>query len=126
MSDNRRGVKLDFTSDIPNLPIRTKVDPQITATSVVAAQEVGFLAEQGSRPVSKPLSKPDGRRLRRRGIKVQMNIKVSEEEKEVILSEAEGFIRDQSSNIRTIGEFVVHVVDLYRKQKAGGANLPEE
>ncbi len=55
-----------------------------------------------------------------------MNIKVSEEEKEVILSEAEGFIRDQSSNIRTIGEFVVHVVDLYRKQKAGGANLPEE
>ena len=126
MSDNRRGVKLDFTSDIPNLPIRPKVDPQITATSVVAAQEVGFLAEQGSRPVSKPLSKPDGRRLRRRGIKVQMNIKVSEEEKEVILSEAEGFIRDQSSNIRTIGEFVVHVVDLYRKQKAGGENRPEE
>jgi hypothetical protein len=126
MSDNRRGVKLDFTSDIPNLPIRQKVDPQITATSVVAAQEVGFLAEQGSRPVSKPLSKPDGRRLRRRGIKVQMNIKVSEEEKEVILSEAEGFIRDQSSNIRTIGEFVVHVVDLYRKQRAGGANRPEE
>jgi hypothetical protein len=126
MSDNRRGVKLDFTSDIPNLPIRPKVDPQITATSVVAAQEVGFLAEQGSRPVSKPLSKPDGRRLRRRGLKVQMNIKVSEEEKEVILSEAEGFIRDQSSNIRTIGEFVVHVVDLYRKQKAGGENRPEE
>src|SRR5258708_16882656 len=124
MSDNRRGVKLDFTSDIPNLPIRPKVDPQITATSVVAAQEVGFLAEQGSRPVSKPLSKPDGRRLRRRRIKVQMNIKLSEEEKKVILSEAEGFIRDQSSNIRTIGEFLLHVMDLYRNHKPDRQHNP--
>jgi hypothetical protein len=123
MSDNRKGVKLDFTSDIPNLPSRPKVD---ATTSVVAAQEVGFLAESGSKPVNKPLSKPDGRKLRRRGNNTQMNIKVSDEDKEVILSEAEGLIKDKSSNIRSIGEFVVYVVDLYRKQKPFRSNPPEE
>jgi hypothetical protein len=122
MSDSRRSVKLDFTSGIPSLPPRLKVDPKTTATSVGAAQEVGFLPQQ---LVNRTTGKPDGRKLRSRGIKVQMNIKVTEEEKQVILDEAELFIRDQSSNIRSIGEFVVHVVDLYRKQKATSVPVGE-
>jgi hypothetical protein len=119
MSDKRSGVKLDFISDIPNLPPRPKADP---LTSVVAAQDVGFLAVQ-SKPAVKPINKPDGRRLRRRGVKVQMNIKVSEEEKEMILNEAEIFIRNPSSNIRTIGEYVVHVIEEYRKRNGFKAEV---
>jgi hypothetical protein len=125
MSDKRSPVKLDFISDIPNLPPRPKVDPQTTASSLEAAQSVGFLAENGPKLVSNTSGKPDGRRFRRRGANVQMNIKVTEKEKDVILQEAEELIMDKTSNIRTIGEFVVHVVDLYRKQKAGGVGHTE-
>lgn len=117
MSEKRAGIKLDFVSDIPNLPSRPKVDPLTTASSVVAAQEVGFISEAGKKPAANQLGKIDGRRLRRRAMKVQLNLKITPEEKEDILAEAELFLQNQSTNIRTVGEFVVHIVDLYKKQK---------
>lgn len=50
-------------------------------------------------------------------MKVQLNLKITPEEKEDILAEAQLFLQNQSTNIRTVGEFVVHIVDLYKKQK---------
>ncbi len=117
MAERRSPVKLDFISDIPNLSPRPKADLDTTTGSVEAAQEIGFIQDPNDRPSIAFNHKSDGRRLRRRGIKVQMNIKVSEAEKDLILNEAEVLIRDQSSNIRSIGDFVVHLVDLYRSQK---------
>ncbi|AXC15998.1 hypothetical protein ACPOL_6788 (plasmid) [Acidisarcina polymorpha] len=56
----------------------------------------------------------DGRKLRSRGANIQMNIKVTAEEKEMILREASKHIQDLSTGIKNIGEFVVRAVENYR------------
>jgi hypothetical protein len=125
MPDNRTPVKLDFMTPIPTLPTRPKVDPSTTAASVSAAQDIGFLASEpapNAKAIDKEHSKIDGRKLRRRAQKIQLNLKVYEEEKMMILQLAEEVIEDPNSSIRSVGELVVRAVEAYRDQKLGDAN----
>jgi hypothetical protein len=121
MSDSRTPVKLDFMSPVSNLSPRLKIDPLTTAASVNAAHDVGFLTEPAqvtyAKTVDKEQIKIDGRKLRKRAQKIQLNLKVFEEERAMILQSAEEVMDDPTSGIRTLGEFVVHAVDTYRRQK---------
>jgi hypothetical protein len=121
MSDSRTPVKLDFMSPVSNLPLRAKIDPMTTAASVNAAHDVGFLTESVHVPkakiADKHQNKIDGRKLRKRAQKIQLNLKVYEEDRAMILESAEEVMDDPNSGIRTLGEFVVHAVATYRQQK---------
>lgn len=129
MPDTRTGVKLDFTSGLEKLPPRPRTDPVATTlASVEAGREVGFTARpQPPRPDPPPPDQPrtelprparlDGRRLRSRGANTQLNLKVTEAEKETILEEASRLIQDPSSPIGNIGEFVVMAVNHYRRNR---------
>ena len=112
MSDSRPTVKLDFVTGLDKLPARAKMDEQTTQASVVAGRELGFSGRIMA-------SRMDGRRLRSRGANTQMNIKVTAEEKEMILAEASALIQDSASRISNIGQFIVYAVELYRSQKTG-------
>ena len=106
MSEARSAVKLDFTSGLDKLPPRPKMDAATTQASVIAGREFGFEGRHHD--------KMDGRRLRSRGANTQLNLKVTEEEKERILHDACRLIQDPTSPIKNIGEFVVLAVDYYR------------
>ena len=111
MSENRPTAKLDFTSGFESLPPRPKHDAITTHASVVAGKELGFVSRaNGSLKI-------DGRRLRSRGATTQMNLKVTAAEKEMILREANRLMQDPTNPVNTIGEFVVHVIDLFRSQR---------
>jgi hypothetical protein len=87
------------------------MDASTTQASVAAGRELGFSGRTEG-------SKIDGRRLRSRGANIQLNLKVTAQEKEAILLEASALIQDPNSPISNIGEFVVYAVELYRAQKA--------
>ncbi len=106
MPEARSAVKLDFTSGLEKLPPRPKMDAATTLASVVAGREFGF---EGRRP-----EKIDGRRLKSRGANIQLNLKVTEEEKDRILRDASRLIQDPNSPVKNIGEFVVLAVDYLR------------
>lgn len=108
MPDARSAVKLDFTSGLDKLPPRPKMDSATTQASVIAGREFGFEGRHHERI--------DGRRLRSRGANTQLNIKVTEEEKQRILSDASRLIQDPSSPVKNIGEFVVLAVNYFRSQ----------
>ncbi len=110
MSDTRVPIKLDFMSGIDKLPPRPKVNALTTQASVQAGREVGF-SERGIG------SKLDGRKLRSRGANIQLNIKITEQEKAEILQDASELIRDPQSPVTNIGEFVVYAVNFYRKHR---------
>ena len=113
MSDTRQSVKLDFTSGLEKLPPKPRVDPVATTlASVVAGREVGFSARQEH---ALP-PRLDGRRLRSRGANTQLNVKVTEAEKEEILEEASRHIQDPRSPISNIGEFIVMAVEYYKRE----------
>lgn len=126
MSDSRTPNKLDFMSPVSNLPPRAKIDPLTTAASVSAAHDVGFLTEQGQIPYVKAAgndqNKIDGRKLRKRAKKIQLNLKVYEEDRTMILQSAEEVMDDPNSGIRSLGEFVVHAVETYRREKLRNSN----
>ena len=129
MSDSRTPVKLDFMTPIPTLPTRPKVDTSTTVASVSAAQDIGFLLpspEVQTKVVDKEKNKIDGRKLRKRAQKIQLNLKVYEEEKMMILQLAEEVIEDPHSSIRSVGELVVRAVEAYRDQKLGAANAVDQ
>ena len=107
MSETRQAVKLDFTSGFDALPERPKVDEYTTQRSVEAGRELGF-ANRGEG------TKIDGRKLRSRGPTVQLNLKVSPEEKDMILRAANQLIQDPQSPVASIAEFVVHAVEVFR------------
>jgi hypothetical protein len=111
-SEPRTPIKLDFTSGLEKLPQKPKGTELTTQASVAAGREVGFDSRAAAIRV-------DGRKLRSRGATTQMNIKVTADEKETILLEASKLIKDPSSLISSVGEFVVMAVDFYRKQNAG-------
>ena len=111
MSDTRPAIKLDFMSGIENLPPRPKMNALTTQASVQAGREIGF-SERGVG------SKLDGRKLRSRGANIQLNIKITEQEKAQILQDASELIQDPQSPVTNIGEFVVHAVNFYRKHRA--------
>ena len=114
MPDTRPSVKLDFTSGLEKLPLKPRADPAATTlASVEAGRELGFSARQEA---PTPL-KVDGRRLRSRGANTQLNLKVTEAEKEAILAEASRHIQDPSSPVSNIGEFVVMAVTHYKKTR---------
>lgn len=106
MSEARSAVKLDFTSGLDKLPPRPKMDAATTQASVDAGREFGFEGRYQQ--------KIDGRRLRSRGANTQLNLKVTEEEKQRILHDASRLIQDPNSPIKNIGEFVVLAVDYFR------------
>ncbi len=106
MPEPRAAVKLDFTSGLETLPSRPKADAGTTLASVAAGRELGFAAR------IQP-DKIDGRRLRSRGANTQLNLKVTTEEKNVILKAASRLIQDPSSPVSNIGEFVVMAVHQY-------------
>lgn len=106
MPDTRTAVKLDFMSGLEALPPRPKMNAATTVASVVAGRELGFAGRAES-------TKLDGRRLRSRGANTQLNLKITADEKNAILSEAGRLIKDPSSPISNIGEFVVMAVDFY-------------
>ena len=108
MSEARSSVKLDFTSGLDKLPPRPKMDAATTQASVLAGREFGFEGRHHE--------KLDGRRLRSRGANVQLNLKVTEEEKQRILEDASRLIQDPTSPVKNIGEFIVLAVDYYRSQ----------
>ena len=110
MSDTRVPIKLDFMSGIDKLPPRPKVNALTTQASVQAGRDVGF-SERGIG------SKLDGRKLRSRGANIQLNIKITEQEKAEILQDASELIRDPQSPVTNIGEFVVYAVNFYRKHR---------
>jgi len=112
MSNTRSAVKLDFTTGLDELPPRPKRNEETTQASVSAGRELGFNTRVSSN--QKPVSRFDGRRLRSRGANIQMNIKVTAEEKEMILKEASKHIQDPSSGIKNIGEFIVRAVENFR------------
>lgn len=113
MPDTRNAIKLDFMSGLDSLPPRPKVDSSTTIASVVAGRELGFAGRE--------VAKIDGRRLRSRGANTQLNLKVTAEEKMLILNEASRLIQDPSSPVSNIGEFVVMAVDHFlAHQKAFG------
>lgn len=72
--------------------------------------------------IDKVQGKIDGRKLRKRAQKIQLNLKVYEEERTMILQSAEEVMDDPNSGIRSLGEFVVHAVETYRRQKIRNAN----
>ena len=118
MSDTRPSIKLDFTSGLDQLPPRPKVDASTTHASVKAGREMGFSGRVEANSVAVagiPKERLDGRRLRSRGANTQLNLKVTAEEKEIILRDAAKLIQDPASSISNIGEFVVQAVDFYRK-----------
>ena len=106
MSEARSAIKLDFTSGLDKLPPRPKMDAATTQASVIAGREFGFEGRHHE--------KIDGRRLRSRGANVQLNLKVTEEEKERILRDAFQMIQDPNSPVKNIGEFIVLAVDHFR------------
>ena len=108
MPEARSAVKLDFTSGLDQLPPRPKMDAATTQVSVNAGREFGFEGRHHE--------KIDGRRLRSRGANIQLNLKVTEEEKQRILLDASRFIQDPHSPVKNIGEFVVLAVDHFRAQ----------
>ena len=107
MPETRPAIKLDFTSGLEKLPPRPKMDASTTQASVIAGRELGFAGRA-------PETKIDGRRLRSRGANTQLNLKVTAEEKDMILLEASKWIQDPSSSVSNIGEFVVLAVEAYR------------
>ena len=126
MSDSRPAVKLDFTSGLDQLPPRPKVDASTTQASVIAGRELGFsgrvdpvrLMKESpvpATPVERPVLAFDGRRLRSRGANVQLNLKVTADEKEAILRDAARLIQDPASPVGNIGEFVVFAINFYRQ-----------
>ncbi|SNT41324.1 hypothetical protein SAMN05421770_11225 [Granulicella rosea] len=141
----RNPIKLDFTSGLDNLPPRPRADAHTTQASVDAGRELGFTGRiDASVPIPKSIFHPenahllqplptraepprpappklDGRSLRSRGANIQMNIKVTAEEKDRILQEAALAIQDPTLRIKNIGEFIVHVVDLYRERRGPGS-----
>lgn len=108
MSDSRPPIKLDFISGLDALPPRPKSDALTTQASVRAGRDLGFSSRSQASHV-------DGRRLRSRGANIQLNLKVTAEEKDTILAEAARFIRDPDSPISSIGEYVVSAVAFFRK-----------
>lgn len=106
MPEARSAVKLDFTSGLDQLPPRPKMNAATTQASVNAGREFGFEGRHHE--------KIDGRRLKSRGANIQLNLKVTEEEKQRILLDASQFIQDPKSPVRNIGEFIVLAVDYYR------------
>lgn len=108
MPEERNAVKLDFVSGLENIPPRPKVDGSTTRASVLAGRELGFSARTESPTL-------DGRRLRSRGADKQLNLKVTAEEKDLILRDATRLIQDPDSRVNNIGEFVVLAVDFYRR-----------
>ena len=114
MSDARTGVKLDFMTGLEKLPAKPRVDPVATTiASVAAGRELGFTARQEA----PTLQKLDGRRLRSRGANTQLNLKVTDGEKEAILEEASRHIQDPLSPVSNIGEFVVMAVEFYKRNR---------
>lgn len=111
MSEERRAVKLDFTTGLEAIPPRPKMDAATTEASVVAGRQFGFSGRA-------PQSVLDGRRLRSRGANTQLNLKVTAEEKAKILLEASRHIQDPSSPVANIGEFVVQAIDYYTSQQS--------
>jgi len=103
MADSRPAVKLDFTTGLDTFGARQKVDASTTLASVAAGRELGFQGRTSA-------MKLDGRRLRSRGANIQLNLKVTAEEKEAIIRAASVYIQDSSSPISTLGEFVVFAV----------------
>lgn len=110
MSDVRPAIKLDFTTGIEKLPPRPKMNALTTHASVIAGRELGF-TERGT------ATKLDGRRLRSRGANIQLNIKITEQEKAEILMAAAELIQDATSPVTNIGEFVVLAVNFYRNNR---------
>lgn len=106
MPEARSAAKLDFTSGLEQLPPRPKMDAATTQASVNAGREFGFEGRHHE--------KLDGRRLRSRGANIQLNLKVTEEEKQRILLDASRLIQDPNSPVKNIGEFIVLAVDSYR------------
>lgn len=107
MSESRQSVKLDFMSGLESLPPRPKMDATTTQASVIAGRELGFAGRA-------PGTKIDGRRLRSRGANTQLNLKITEDEKQRIVVDASRLIQDSSSPVSSIGEFVVLAVDYFR------------
>lgn len=118
MSETRPGVKLDFTSGLDKLPAKLRLDSAATTlASVAAGRELGFSARQEA-PPPPPTMKLDGRRLRSRGANTQLNLKVTEAEKQAILEEATRHIQDPSSPVSNIGEFVVMAIGHYKRTRS--------
>lgn len=114
MPDTRPGVKLDFTSGLDKIPAKPRADAAaITLASVAAGRELGFSARQET-PSVQIL---DGRRLRSRGANTQLNLKVTESEKEEILAEAGRHIHNPMSPVSNIGEFVVMAVSYFKQNR---------
>lgn len=110
-------MKLDFISGLEQLPSRPKMDESATQASVDAGRELGFSGRQAPAP-AQTQQKMDGRRLRSRGANIQMNLKVTAEEKDMILAEAVELIQNPMSPVSSIGEFVVYAVELYKSLKS--------
>ena len=116
MSETRPGVKLDFTSGLEKIHARPRVDPTATTlASLAAGRELGFSARQEAPP---PPIRLDGRRLRSRGANTQLNLKVTEAEKQSILEEASRHIQDPLSSVSNIGEFVVMAIEHYKRNRS--------
>ncbi len=109
MPDARPAVKLDFTTGLDTSASRPKVDASTTLASVAAGRELGFQGRM-------PSLKLDGRRLRSRGANIQLNLKVTAEEKEAIIRAAAAHIQDPSTSISTLGEFVVFAVNRLKER----------
>jgi len=107
MPEGRPAVKLDFTSGLEVLPPRPKMDAATTEASVIAGRQLGFSGRTSGTIV-------DGRRLKSRGANTQLNLKVTANDKAMILMEASRLIQDPSSPVGSLGEFVVMAVDFYR------------
>lgn len=112
MSDTRSSVKLDFTTGLDKLPPRPHVDAATTMASVTAGRELGFAGRA-------PSLKIDGRKFRGRGANTQLNVKVTAEEKETILRDAIRHIQDPGTPISTVGEYIVHATELFKRSASG-------
>lgn len=115
MSSPRASVKLDFTSGMDRIPVRPPMDAATTLASAAAGRELGFSSRV---PTSLASARIDGRRLRSRGANTQLNLKVTADEKELILREAARHIQNPESAISNVGEFVFMAVEFYRKQSS--------
>lgn len=112
-NSTRPAVKLDFTTGLDRLPPRPRPGADTTLASVAAGEELGFSSRQ-PQPVLSTEPRLDGRRLRSRGANIQLNLKVTAEEKDMILALAGRSIQDAGSPVSSIGEFVVAAVKFYR------------